>query len=253
MRITDNTILITGGGSGIGRALAEAFHALGNQVVIAGRREDVLHAVTEANPGMAFLPVDLSSGVGIQAFARQVIESHPGLNVLIANAGIMLPEALAAAPSYLDAAERTITTNLLGPIRLVAALLPHFKAQPRSAILTVSSGLAFVPLAMTPTYCATKAAIHSYSVSMRKQLAGTSTEVIEIVPPYVQTELTGAQQANDPAAMPLDAFIAEVMDVLTTRPEAEEVVVERCRPQRFAAENGKMADVFKALNDRRPH
>ena len=207
--------------------------------------------MTEANPGMAYLTVDLSSATGIEAFVRRATERHPGLNVLIANAGIMVPESLAEAPSYLDAAERTVTTNLLAPIRLVAALLPHFHAQSRSAILTVSSGLAFVPL--TPTYCATKAAIHSYAVSLRKQLAGTSTEVIEIIPPYVQTELMGAHQASDPAAMPLDAYIAEVMDILTTRPEAEEVVVERCRPLRFAAESGKMADVFKTLNDRRPH
>ena len=253
MRVTGNTILITGGGSGIGRALAEAFHALGNQVVIAGRREAVLRAVTEANPGMTFLTADMASEAGIEGFARRAVAAHPGLDVLIANAGIMVPEALADGPSHLETAERTIATNLLGPIRLIAALLPHLQAQPRSAILTVSSGLAFVPLAMTPTYCATKAAIHSYSVSLRKQLAGRSTEVIELVPPYVQTELMGAHQASDPNAMPLDAFIAEVMDILATRPDIDEVVVERCKLQRFAAESGRMAEVFERINAPRAH
>ena len=252
MRTTGNTILITGGGTGIGRGLAEAFHALGNQVVIAGRREDVLQGVVAANPGMALLTGDMSDAAGIASFARRAVEAHPALDVLIANAGIMVPEALAEAPSHLDAAERTIDTNLLGPIRLIAALLPHFRARPRSAILTVSSGLAFVPLAMTPTYCATKAAIHSYSSSLRHQLAGTATEVIEIIPPYVQTELTGAHQASDPRAMPLDAYISEVMDILTTRPAVEEVVVERCKPQRFAAESGKTTEVFQMVNAPRP-
>ncbi len=110
----------------------------------------------------------------------------------------------------------------------------------------VSSGLAFVPLAVTPTYGATKAALHSYAISLRHQLKGTSTEVIEIIPPYVQTHLQGEHQANDPAAMPLDAFIAEVMEILGTQPAVEEVVVGRCRPLRFAAENGAFDKMFQA-------
>ena len=244
MQVTDNTILVTGGASGIGRRLAEAFHRLGNQVVISGRRQQALDEVTAANPGMGSLRLDIADAAGVRAFAEQASRTYPALNVLINNAGIMKPEDLKAAPDHLDVAEETVATNLLGPIRLTAALLPHLLRQPRAAVLTVSSGLAFVPMAMTPTYSATKAAIHSYSMSLRHQLAGTATEVIEIVPPYVHTELMGADQAVDPRAMPLDAFIAEVMDTLTNRPDAAEVVVGRCEPLRFAAENGKAAEMF---------
>lgn len=247
MNISGNTILITGGGSGIGRALAEALHAKGNQVIIAGRRQQVLDAVTAANPGMASMLLDIQDKAEIEAFARQVVERFPKLDAVLNNAGIMKPENVPAADN-LAIAEETIATNLLGPIRLTTALLPHLLKQPRATVLTVSSGLAFVPLAPTPTYSATKAAIHSWSIGLREQLKKTSVEVIEIAPPYVQTELLGPQQAVDPAAMPLAEFIAEVMSILETRPEAAEVIVERCKPLRYAEASGTFAQVFAALN-----
>ncbi|CAN7291371.1 SDR family oxidoreductase [Bosea sp. LjRoot237] len=247
MNITGNTILITGGGSGIGRALAEAFHRAGNQVIISGRRERLLEEVTTANPGMEALVLDIQDRDDVAAFARQAIESFPELNVVIHNAGIMRSEAVAAG-DFLGTAEETIGTNLLGPIRLTAALLPHLLAQPRSAILTVSSGLAFVPLATTPTYSATKSAIHAWSMALREQLKKTSVEVIEIAPPYVQTELLGPQQAVDPMAMPLPEFTSEVMALLESAPATGEIIVERCKPLRFAAENGQVAAVFAQLN-----
>jgi uncharacterized oxidoreductase len=146
-------------------------------------------------------------------------------------------------------AEATITTNLLGPIRLTAALLPQLLAQPRTAIITVSSGLGFVPMAMTPTYCATKAAIHSYTQSLRYQLTNTSVQVLELIPPYVQTELMGAGQANDPRAMPLDQFISETMNILKTTPDATETCVERVDPLRFAERNVDYEAFFKNFND----
>jgi uncharacterized oxidoreductase len=248
MNISGNTILITGGGSGIGRALAESFHKLDNQVVIAGRRQATLDAVTAANPGMRSLALDIDSADGIATFAARAVQAFPALNVVINNAGIMRPENLVAAPDYLPDAEATITTNLLGPIRLTAALLPHLRTQPHSAVIMVSSGLAFVPLALTPTYSATKAAIHSYTVSLRHQLRGAVPEVIEIIPPYVQTHLMGEHQASDPAAMPLEAFIAEVMEIFHQRPTPPEVVVERCGVLRFAAEHGAVEQVFHTLN-----
>lgn len=248
MKTTGNTILITGGGSGIGRALAEAFHALGNQVIISGRRASVLDEVTKANPGMASFVMDATDAADISAFAAKVVAAYPALNAVINNAGIMKNETIASAPDYLAIAEETIATNLLAPIRLTAALLPHFLTQKSATVLTVSSGLAFVPMVATPTYSATKSAIHAYSVTLREQLKATPVEVIEIVPPYVQTTLQGEHQATDERAMPLEAFITEVMDILTNRPDEKEVVVERCKPLRFSVENGAFDKVFQMVN-----
>lgn len=247
MKMTGNTILVTGGGTGIGRALAEAFHALGNRVIISGRRAGPLEDVVKANPGMAYRTVDVADAGALAAFAADVISSFPDLNVVIHNAGIMKPESLTDAPGYLATAEETIAINLLGPIRLTAALLPHLKGRGDAAILTVSSGLAFVPLVLTPTYSATKAAIHSYSQTLRQQLKGSGVEVIEIAPPYVQTELMGPSQASDPRAMPLADFIAEVMAILSAG-ETGEVIVERCRFLRNAEAEGRYAAAFEAVN-----
>src|SRR3569833_3192195 len=144
MRTTDNTILITGGGSGIGSALAEAFHRLGNQVIIAGRRQKSLDETTAANPGMKSVAFDVADPTGFQSFATNLTNDYPALNVLINNAGIMQPEDLLMKPGDLAVAERTIATNLLGPIRLTSALLPHLQKQGRATIMNVSSGLAFV-------------------------------------------------------------------------------------------------------------
>ena len=249
MNMSGNTILITGGGSGIGRALAEQFHALGNTVIIAGRRQSALDETTRANPGMASLTLDIGGAGAIRAFAQKAVTEHSGLNVVIHNAGVMAPEALLAADFDLATAEATIATNLLGPIRLTSALLPHLLRQPQATIITVSSGLAFLPMAMTPTYCATKAAIHSYSQSLRYQLKDTAVQVIEIAPPYVQTELMGSHQASDPAAMPLEDFITETMSILKTSPRVAEVCVERVKPLRNAEANGGYDVFFKTFND----
>jgi uncharacterized oxidoreductase len=247
MKTTGNTILITGGGSGIGRGLAEAFHAAGNHVIIAGRRKQALDQATAANPGMSSLTIDIEDPASIRSFAVQMATHQPKLNVLINNAGIMRFENLQSQPDNLADAESTIATNLLGPIRLTAALLPLLQKQPRSTIMNVSSGLAFVPMAPTPTYCATKAAIHSYTQSLRYQLRASTIEVLELIPPYVATDLLDG--ASDPRAMPLDKFIAQVMDILTTQPTAFEICVENVKRLRFAAESGHYDSVFRGLND----
>ena len=247
MQVSGNTILITGGGSGIGRALAEAFHAGGSQVIIAGRRKQVLDETTAANPGMQSAVLDIESVEAIKTFAEQLTKDYPALNAVIHNAGIMRPEDLKAGE--VEDAEAMITTNLLGPIRLTAALLPTLLAQPRATIMTVSSGLAFVPMAPTPTYCATKAAIHSYTQTLRYQLKDTSVEVVELIPPYVQTELMGPGMASDPRAMPLAEFIGEVMSILKSSPEATEILVERVKPLRFAEKSGGYDGFFKNFND----
>jgi uncharacterized oxidoreductase len=246
MQMNGNTILITGGGSGIGRALAEAFHAHGNQIIIAGRRQELLKEVTAANPGMKSAVLDIGNAQAVKTFAEQLKADFPSLNAVIQNAGIMKSESL--KDGTLEDAELTLATNLLGPMRLNAALLPFLMAQPRATIMTVSSGLAFVPLAMTPTYSATKAAIHSYTQSLRYQLRDTSVQVIELIPPYVQTHLQGERQASDPHAMPLMDYINESMGILEHSPDATEILVERVKRQRFAQATGNYEAVFNQTN-----
>jgi uncharacterized oxidoreductase len=247
MQISGNTILITGGGSGIGRGLAEAFHAEGNQVIIAGRRKKLLDETAAAHRGMKTAVLDIGNPDAIKSFAKQLTADYPTLNVVVHNAGIMSPESVQGGA--VDAAEAIVTTNLLGPIRLTAALLPVLEKQRQAVIMTVSSGLAFVPLAMTPTYCATKAAIHSYTQSLRYQLKNTSVQVLELIPPYVQTELLGPDMAKDPRAMPLKDFIAETMNILKTSPNATEICVERVKALRFAEANGGYDALFTQFND----
>ncbi|RYE02703.1 MAG: SDR family NAD(P)-dependent oxidoreductase [Sphingomonadales bacterium] len=245
MNMTGNTILITGGGSGIGRGLAEALHARGNKVIIAGRRAALLEQVAAANPGMATAVLDVSDAADITRFAKEILAAHPSLNVVIHNAGIMGPEVLTAPDYDLAYSELTVATNILGPLRLNAALLPHLLAQAKATVVTVTSGLAFVPLAITPTYSATKAALHSWTESLRHQLRDTNVEVIEIAPPGVQTDLMPGH-AENPAWMPLDAFIAETMEQFDAG--ARENLVANVKPLRFAEAQGKYAEVFAALN-----
>lgn len=246
MKTTGNTILITGGATGIGQALATRFLALGNQVIITGRRQAILDQAVAAHPGLHAMAADVADPDSVRKLAAKLTATFPTLNAVIHNAGIMQPENL--LEHELTTAEATIATNLLGPIRLTAALLPHLLTRPDAAILTVSSGLAFMPLSLTPTYSATKAAIHSYSQSLRYQLRGKGVQVIEIAPPYVQTELMGPGQAADPRAMPLIDFADEVMSLLTSQPDAEEILVERVKFLRFAEVNGDYAKVFAHLN-----
>jgi uncharacterized oxidoreductase len=248
MQLKNNTILITGGGRGIGRGLAEAFHSEGNQVIIAGRGQKALYETVSANPGMKAAMLDITDGAAIVSFAEQMKRDHPALNAVILNAGIMRTETVQSGG--LADAEETIATNLLGPIRLAAALLPMLLSKPHATIMTVTSGLAYVPLAMTPTYCATKAAIHSYSQSLRYQLQNTSVEVLELVPPYVQTELLGPGQLTDPNAVPLKDFIAETMQILKNSSQATEICVERVKPLRNAEASGNYDAFFRAFNER---
>ncbi len=247
MQLKDNTILITGGGSSIGRALAEQFYGRGNQVIIVGRCQEALDEVTAANPGMVSRVLDIQDASAVQSFAKRLVADFPALNVVVHNAGIMRPGVIQEAK--LEDAEATILTNLLGPIRLTAALLPQLEKQPQATIMTVSSGLAFLPMALTPTYNATKAAVHSYTQSLRYQLKDTSVGVIELVPPAVQTELMGAEQASNPNYMPLGDYITETMKLLETSPEATKILVERVKPLRFAEVNSGYDAFFKQFND----
>ncbi|MGB8260342.1 MAG: SDR family NAD(P)-dependent oxidoreductase, partial [Terracidiphilus sp.] len=217
-------------------------------VIVAGRREQALKETAAANPGIEWLSFDILDRASIVGLAREVTGRFPALNFLVNNAGIMRPEKLLDQQEDLKDAEEMVATNLLGPIRLTAALLPHLKQQEKAAILNVSSGLAFVPLAVTPTYCATKAAIHSYTQSLRYQLKGTRIEVMELAPPYVATHLMSG--ASDPRAMPLGAFIEQVMEILRQEPAPAEICVENVRGLRYAAESGKYDAIFNGMNAR---
>src|SRR5436190_4407265 len=227
MKLTGNTILITGGGSGIGRGLAEALHKLGNQVIIAGRRKGHLTEVAKANPGMRWVVLDIEDPASVSAVAAMLIADYPKLNVLINNAGVMQIDDVSTAIDE-ELLVTTLTTNVMGPIRLTGALIEHLKRQKDAAVINNSSVLGFVPLAMTAVYSATKAAMHSYTMSLRYKLKGTPVKVLEIAPPWVRTDLLGSN--NEPRAMPLAEFIEETMRVLGT--DVEEVLVERAKPLR---------------------
>jgi uncharacterized oxidoreductase len=246
MKTSGNTILITGGGSGIGAALAQRFHAQGNRVIVAGRRRDALDAVVAGRDGMFAMTLDVESAEGVEDFASRVIAEHPSLNVVINNAGIMRFEALDARRDLADA-EATITTNLLGPIRLTNALIEHLTARGDAAIVNVTSGLAFVPLVDTPTYNATKAAIHSYTVSLREALK-SKVEVIELAPPAVQTGLTPGQESR-PGYQPLDEFIDQVMTLFGEQPTPAEILVGRVRFLRNAEAEGRFDATLQQLNE----
>jgi uncharacterized oxidoreductase len=245
MKTSGNTILITGGGSGIGEALAHRFHDAGNTVIIAGRRQDALDAAAAGRPNIHAVTLDVESAEGVVDFAKRVLAAHPSLNVLVNNAGIMRIEALDAKRDLSDAAA-TIETNLLGPIRLIDAFVDHLTARDDSAIVNVTSGLAFVPLIDFATYCATKAAIHSYTVALRGALEG-KVEVIELAPPAVQTSLTPGQ-ATRPGYQPLDEFADEVMALFGQQPTPSEILVERVGFLRNAEREGRFDATVVQLN-----
>ncbi|WP_405628309.1 SDR family NAD(P)-dependent oxidoreductase [Streptomyces sp. NBC_00016] len=247
MKTTGNTILVTGGTSGIGLGLALRLHEAGNKVIVAGRRKELLDEITTGHPGIEALVLDVADPASIARAREAVASAHPELNVLVNNAGIMLRENL-LDPADLRVAEEHVAVNLLGTIRMTYAFLPLLLGTEDAAVVNVTSALAFVPLPVTPTYSATKAALHSFSESLRVQLSGADAgvQVIEVAPPGVRTTLLGQQ--DDENAMPLDDFLTETLTLLRERPDAGEIVVERARPVRDAEANGTYDDVLAMLS-----
>jgi uncharacterized oxidoreductase len=252
MNITGNTVFIPGSTSGIGLALAVELHARGNTVIVGGRRTDLLERIAAQHPGIDTVQVDSSDPASIDSAAKEVLARHPDLNVLVAMAGIMRIEDWRSPGEFLASAESVITTNVLGPIRLIAAFIEHLQAQPDATIVTVSSGLAFTPLAVTPSYNASKAAIHLLSESIRLQFAGTTVQVIELVPPSVRTSLVPGQETSE-FAMPLDEFVTEALTLFETHPDAKEIQVERVKFLRYGEARGDYDQVVATLNASDPH
>ena len=242
MQTNGNTILITGGGSGIGRELAHKWHGLGNTVIVAGRTQASLDETAAGHANIHTMIVDVGDADDLARFAKKVVEVHPAINVLVNNAGIMRFEDITEERELGDA-EATIATNLLGPIRLIDGLIEHLKAQENAAIINVTSGLAFVPMPRTATYSATKAAMHSYTVSLRAKLEG-KVEVIELAPPAVQTELTPGQSTRQ-GYMPLDQFIEETMLGFTVEDTPQEVLTQNVLFLRNAEAEGRFDKALK--------
>jgi uncharacterized oxidoreductase len=252
MDISGNTVFIPGATSGIGLALALRLQEEGNTVVIGGRRTALLEQLTAEHPGLHAVEIDTADPASIQRAAAQVLAAHPDLNVLVTMAGIMRAEDWTTPDGFLTSAEETVTTNLLGPIRLIAAFVEHLRSRPDATIMTVSSGLAFAPLAITPSYNATKAAVHMLSESLRLQLSGTSVAVVELEPPAVRTALMPGHEESV-YAMPLADFVDEVTELIRTQPDAKEVQVENVEFQRYAEARGDYDHVVATINHLDPH
>lgn len=218
MRLGGNTVLITGGASGIGLGLAERFLRAGSEVIVCGRREEKLREAKERFPSLHVRAADLSTEPGREALAAWVLRAFPRLNVLVNNAGIQVHSSLRET-SHWEHFREELAINLHAPIHLSMLMFPHLRRQERAAILNVTSGLAFVPLARTPVYAGTKAALHSFTVSLRHQLWDTAVEVVEIIPPAVDTDLGG------PGLHTFGVKIDEFLDAILPRIESGETEV----------------------------
>lgn len=244
MKLTGNTILVTGGGSGIGQALAWQFADRGNTVIVAGRTEASLAATVEGRSDMHRLVLDVADDASVAQAVEQLGRDFPQLNMLIHAAGVMERQELGSGGTIATAAA-VVNINLLGTMRIVEGLIPLLDGKPDAAICTMSSGLAFVPLPSTPAYSASKAGVHSYSLSLRYRLKGR-IEVIEIAPPAVQTGLTPGQESRE-GYMPLDAFIAETMANFEAVSTPWENLVGNVLPLRHAETEGRMDQMLQVL------
>jgi len=252
MNITGNTVFIPGSTSGLGLGLAIALSEKGNTVVIGGRRADLVKQITDEHPGLASVEIDTTDAESVERAAAEVLDRYPDLNVVVAMAGIMRVEDWHHPREVLASAQQVLDTNVMGPIRLLGAFLDHLQTRPDATFMTVSSGLAFVPLRVVPSYNASKAAIHLLTETLRLQLADTSVKLVELVPPAVATDLLPGHRES-PIAMPLDEYIDEVVGIIEREPDVREILVERVKALRFSEVNGTYDDVVAMLNSSDPH
>ena len=237
MHLQNRTALIVGGTSGIGLGLARRLRDLGNTVVVGGRSRDRFADLE--SEGFGTVEIDVTDGRSVTDARDAVLARHPRLDLVVAMSGVMLVEDL-RDPAHFDAAQRSIETNLLGIIRVTDAFTPHLIGRGAGALITVSSGIAFLPFPLMASYAASKAGVHAYTEALRAQLAGTGVEVVELVPPAVAT---AGQEKVNPHALPLDGFLDEVLSLLAHEPTPNEVLVQGVRMHRWAERDGTYADL----------
>jgi uncharacterized oxidoreductase len=233
MDITNRTVFIAGATSGIGLELARRFAAAGSTVIVGGRRADLLEQIVDE--GFATVQIDVTDQAGVDRARDTILRTHPNLDTIVTMSGVMIPEDL-RDPAHFSDTVTTIETNLLGTIRVIDAFTPHLIARGAGTIITVTSGIAFLPFAPMPTYAASKAGVHAYSEALRVQLAGAGIEVAELVPPAVATEPEYA--ARNPRALDLGEFATEVMDLLRVEPTPHEILVKGVLMHRWAERDG---------------
>ena len=234
MKLTNRTVLIVGGTSGIGLELAHRFAKDGNTVVVGGRQP-------EPRDGLQSVQIDVTDPASVLRARDEVLAAHPDLDVVVTMSGVLLTEDL-RDPAHITDAENMVATNLLGTIRMIDAFTPHLIGRGAGTIITVSSGIAFLPFPLMATYGATKAAVQSYTESLRAHLAGTGVEVAELVPPAVATP---AMAKLNPAAVPVDDYLDEVMELLAVEPTTREIIAEAALPLRWAERDGTYAELLE--------
>lgn len=237
MELDNRTVLIVGGTSGIGLGLARRLRDLGSTVVVGGRSTDRFAGLDAE--GFGTVEIDVTDSASVSAARDDVLARHPHLDLVVAMSGVMLTEDL-RDPAHFDAARRSIETNLLGTIRVTDAFTPHLIERGAGALVTVSSGIAFLPFPLMASYAASKAGVHAYTEALRAQLAGTGVEVVELVPPAVAT---AGQEKVNPHALPLDGFLDEVLALLAQDPTPDEVLVQGVQMHRWAERDGTYADL----------
>ncbi|MFI2644295.1 SDR family oxidoreductase [Streptomyces sp. NPDC018610] len=237
MDLSDRTVLVVGGTSGIGRELARRFAAAGSTVAVGGRSPQALAELAEE--GFGAFRIDVTDGSSVTSARDAVLARYPELDTVVTMSGVMLLEDL-RDPAHFEAAETTIDTNLVGTIRVIDAFTPHLVRRGAGTLITVTSGIAFLPFPPMPSYAASKAAVHAYSEALRAQLDGTGVGVVELVPPAVAT---AGQEKMAPHALPLDDFATEVMHLLSQDPTPDEILVKGVLMHRWAERDGTYDDL----------